>query len=107
MVRVHRPRIADEFSRRIDRDAAWLYFLCASPRQITGKGGVLSGIYDHFACFAVPLKTIRRVFSTICDLVRRVRMDRIHGATESCAFVRKLDFAPNKAAFDAAFSKKK
>jgi sugar phosphate isomerase/epimerase len=34
------------------------------------------------------------------------RMDRIHGATESCAFVRKLDFAPNKAAFDAAFSKK-
>ena len=35
------------------------------------------------------------------------RMDRIHGAMESCAFVRKLDFAPNKAAFDAAFSKKK
>jgi sugar phosphate isomerase/epimerase len=35
------------------------------------------------------------------------RMDRIHGATESCAFVRELDFAPNQAAFDAAFSKKK
>jgi sugar phosphate isomerase/epimerase len=35
------------------------------------------------------------------------RMDRVHGATESCAFVRKLDFAPNRAAFDAAFSKKK
>ncbi len=35
------------------------------------------------------------------------RMDRVHGATESCAFVRKLDFAPNAAAFDAAFSKKK
>ena len=35
------------------------------------------------------------------------RMDRIHGATESCAFVRKLDFAPNQAAFDAAFSKKR
>ncbi len=35
------------------------------------------------------------------------RMDRIHGATESCAFVRKLDFAPNQAAFDAAFSKNK
>ncbi len=35
------------------------------------------------------------------------RMDRVHGATESCAFVRKLDFAPNKAAFDAAFAKKK
>lgn len=34
------------------------------------------------------------------------RMDRIHGATESCAFVRQLDFTPNKAAFDAAFSKK-
>ena len=35
------------------------------------------------------------------------RMDRVHGATESCAFVRRLDFAPNQAAFDAAFSKRK
>jgi sugar phosphate isomerase/epimerase len=34
------------------------------------------------------------------------RMDRVHGATESCAFVRRLDFAPNQAAFDAAFAKK-
>jgi sugar phosphate isomerase/epimerase len=34
------------------------------------------------------------------------RMDRIHGATESCRFVRNLDFAPNQAAFDAAFSQK-
>jgi sugar phosphate isomerase/epimerase len=34
------------------------------------------------------------------------RMDRVHGATESCAFVRKLDFTPNKAAFDAAFAKR-
>jgi sugar phosphate isomerase/epimerase len=32
------------------------------------------------------------------------RMDRIHGATESCAFVRQLDYTPNAAAFDAAFS---
>ena len=35
------------------------------------------------------------------------RMDRVHGATESCAFVRQLDFPPNAAAFDAAFAKKK
>lgn len=35
------------------------------------------------------------------------RMDRLQGAAESCAFVRKLDFAPNPAAFDAAFSKRK
>ena len=35
------------------------------------------------------------------------RMDRIHGATESCAFVRKLDFTSSHVAFDAAFSKKK
>ena len=34
------------------------------------------------------------------------RMDRVHGATEACAFVRKLDFAPSKVAFDAAFDKK-
>jgi sugar phosphate isomerase/epimerase len=34
------------------------------------------------------------------------RMDRFHGATESCAFVRSLDFKPNAAAFDAAFARK-
>ncbi len=34
------------------------------------------------------------------------RMDRIHGATESAAFVRALDFKPNGAAFDAAFARK-
>ena len=35
------------------------------------------------------------------------RMDRVHGATEAAAFTRRLDFAPNQAAFDAAFAKKK
>ena len=34
------------------------------------------------------------------------RMDRVHGATESAAFVRRLDFAPSSTAFDAAFEKK-
>ncbi len=34
-------------------------------------------------------------------------MDREHGATESAAFVRDLDFAPSNRAFDAAFEKKK
>ncbi len=34
-----------------------------------------------------------------------IRMDRVHGATEACAFTRKLDFKPSEAAFDAAFSK--
>ncbi len=33
------------------------------------------------------------------------RMDRIHGATESCAYLRKLNFKPSTIAFDAAFSK--
>ncbi|MEJ2291206.1 MAG: sugar phosphate isomerase/epimerase [Deinococcales bacterium] len=33
------------------------------------------------------------------------RMERIHGATESAAFVRALDFEPASAAFDAAFSR--
>jgi sugar phosphate isomerase/epimerase len=32
------------------------------------------------------------------------RMDRVHGATESCAFVRRLDFPPSHAGFDAAFA---
>ena len=32
------------------------------------------------------------------------KMDREHGATESCAFVRRLDFAPSAVAFDAAFA---
>ena len=35
-----------------------------------------------------------------------VRMDRIHGATEAAAFVRRLDFPPSAVAFDAAFDKK-
>jgi sugar phosphate isomerase/epimerase len=35
-----------------------------------------------------------------------VRMDRVHGATEAAAFVRKLDFPPSAVAFDAAFDKK-
>jgi sugar phosphate isomerase/epimerase len=34
-------------------------------------------------------------------------MDREHGATESCAFVKRLDFKPSNVAFDAAFEKKK
>src|SRR4051812_28151069 len=35
-----------------------------------------------------------------------IRMDREHGAAESCAFLRKLDFARSTIAFDAAFDKK-
>ena len=34
------------------------------------------------------------------------RMDRIHGATEAAAFVRKVDFPSSSLAFDAAFGKK-
>jgi sugar phosphate isomerase/epimerase len=34
------------------------------------------------------------------------KMDREHGAAESCAFLRKLDFAPSAVAFDAAFAAK-
>ena len=33
-------------------------------------------------------------------------MDREHGAAESCAFLRRLDFAPSNVAFDAAFAAK-
>lgn len=35
-----------------------------------------------------------------------IRMDRVHGATEAAAFVRKVDFPPSAVAFDAAFEKK-
>jgi sugar phosphate isomerase/epimerase len=35
-----------------------------------------------------------------------IGMDREHGATESAAFVKRLDFTPSKVAFDAAFEKK-
>ncbi|MYH60879.1 MAG: TIM barrel protein, partial [Caldilineaceae bacterium SB0675_bin_29] len=31
-------------------------------------------------------------------------MDREHGATESCAYTRQIDFAPSEIAFDAAFA---
>ena len=33
------------------------------------------------------------------------RMDRVHGATESAAFCKRLDFAPAAGAFDAAFAR--
>jgi sugar phosphate isomerase/epimerase len=33
-------------------------------------------------------------------------MERAHGATEAAAFVRRVDFAPSKVAFDAAFERK-
>lgn len=33
------------------------------------------------------------------------RMDRVHGATESAAFLRRLDFPPSNVAFDAAFAR--
>jgi sugar phosphate isomerase/epimerase len=35
-----------------------------------------------------------------------IGMDREHGAKESAAFVRKIDFAPSNVAFDAAFERK-
>ena len=35
-----------------------------------------------------------------------IRMDRVHGATEAAAFVRKVDFPSSSVAFDAAFDKK-
>lgn len=35
------------------------------------------------------------------------RMDRFHGATESCAYVKDLDFPVNQVAFDAAFDRDK
>jgi sugar phosphate isomerase/epimerase len=35
------------------------------------------------------------------------RMDRIHGATESAAYTKKLDFKPSNRAFDSAFEKEK
>lgn len=35
------------------------------------------------------------------------RMDRVHGASESAVFLRKLDFPPSNVAFDAAFAKEK
>lgn len=34
-----------------------------------------------------------------------IRMDRVHGATEAAAFVRRLDFARSNVSFDAAFDK--
>jgi sugar phosphate isomerase/epimerase len=32
-------------------------------------------------------------------------MDRVHGASESAAFVRRMDFEPSATAFDAAFER--
>ena len=35
-----------------------------------------------------------------------IRMDRVHGATESAAFVRRIDFEPSTQAFDSAFARR-
>ncbi len=35
------------------------------------------------------------------------RMDRVHGATESAAYCRRLDFPPAHGAFDAVFYRKR
>jgi hypothetical protein len=32
-------------------------------------------------------------------------MDREHGATEACMYVKSVDFAPSTIAFDSAFDK--
>ncbi len=37
----------------------------------------------------------------------KMGMDREFGATEACAFVKKIDFPTSEIAFDAAFEKKK
>jgi sugar phosphate isomerase/epimerase len=36
-----------------------------------------------------------------------IRMDRVHGATESCRNVKSYDFAPSRVAFDSAFERDK
>lgn len=36
-----------------------------------------------------------------------IRMDRVHGGTESAAFVRSIDFEPSNVAFDAAFDRER
>jgi len=36
----------------------------------------------------------------------RRRPERVRSVMESCAFIRELDFTPNAAVFDAAFSEK-
>ncbi len=36
-----------------------------------------------------------------------IRMNRLHGGAEACAFTRSLDFAPSDVAFDAAFDQDK
>lgn len=35
-----------------------------------------------------------------------IRMDRVHGATESAQFVRNIDFKPSEQAFDSAFARR-
>jgi len=36
-----------------------------------------------------------------------IRMDRVHGASESCRNVKSYDFTPSRQAFDAAFEREK
>ncbi|HAZ66589.1 MAG TPA: AP endonuclease, partial [Opitutae bacterium] len=65
-----------------------------------GRGGV------DFESIIVALNDIQYVGPLSVEW-EDIRMDRIHGATESCAYLRKLDFPTNKVAFDSAFDRKR
>jgi len=60
----------------------------------------------HFEEIIVALNDIRYTGPLSIEW-EDIRMDRIHGATEASAFVRKIDFPASGLVFDAAFSKKK
>ena len=66
-----------------------------------GVSGVMSKS-DESRAADVAARITRSVKEELC---RDIRMDRVHGGTEAAAFVRKIDFAPSKVAFDAAFDK--
>jgi sugar phosphate isomerase/epimerase len=75
----------------------------ADPRRFWDFRSVGRGNVD-FEKIIVALNDIRYLGPLSVEW-EDSRMDREHGAAESAAFVRKLDFAPSKIAFDAQFDR--
>lgn len=65
-----------------------------------GRGNV------HFEAVIAALNDIRYPGPLSVEW-EDIRMDRLHGAREACAFTRRLDFPRSDLAFDAAFDKAK
>ncbi|MFL6698391.1 MAG: hypothetical protein ACJ8GJ_14610 [Vitreoscilla sp.] len=73
------------------------------PTEIAFKGDGTVRTFGGHTSFGDPRRN--RDFRSVGREWEDSRLDRAHGATESAAFCRRVDFEPAKGAFDAVFDK--